>query len=112
MGILEVVGVASILPFMELVSKPDAIYESRYLKFAYEFFQFEDTRQMLIYFGVGIIGLIGLTNAFAIAAMWYQYKLSWNVAHLLSTRLLLSFINKPYGYFLNQNNNKKINQEI
>jgi ATP-binding cassette subfamily C protein len=105
MGILEVVGVASILPFMELVSKPDAVYESRYLQFAFEFFQFEDTRQMLIYFGIGIIGLIGITNAFAIAAMWYQYKLSWDVAHQLSARLLLSFIKKPYGYFLNENTN-------
>jgi ATP-binding cassette subfamily C protein len=106
MGILEVVGVASILPFMELVSKPDAIYESRYLNFAYEYFAFDNAREMLIYFGIGIIGLIGLTNAFAIAAMWYQYKISWNVAHHLSTRLLLSFIKKPYRYFLNQNTNQ------
>lgn len=105
MGILEVVGVASILPFMELVSKPGAVHESRYLSFAFRFFDFESPREMLIYFGIGIIGLIGLTNAFAIAAMWYQYKLSWNVAHELSTRLLLSFIEKPYRYFLNQNTN-------
>ncbi len=106
MGILEVVGVASILPFMELMSKPEAIEESRHLRSAYEFFDFENSRQMLIYFGIGIIALLGLTNAFSIGSLWFQYKLSWNISHNLSTRLLTSFIKKPYSFFLNENTNK------
>lgn len=106
MGLLEVIGVASILPFMELVSKPDAIAESSMLTKAYDFFNFESHRQMLITFGVALIVLLGITNLFAVLTFWLQFKISWKVAHKFSTRLLLSYLKKPYGYFLNQNTNQ------
>lgn len=106
MGFLEVVGVASILPFMQLIAEPDAINQSSLLTDAYNFFSFSSHKQMLISFGVGIIILIGLTNIFAVFTTWLQYKYSWTVAHNLSTRLLKIYMNKPYSYFLNTNTSK------
>ncbi len=103
MGFLEVVGVASILPFMQLVSEPDAIDKSTLLTNIYHYFNFTDHRQMLIYSGVCVMILIALTNLFAIFTTWLQYSYSWGVAHHLSTRLLQTYINKPYRFFLNTN---------
>lgn len=88
---------------MELIAQPNAIEENVWLLKTYNFFDFESHRQMLIYFGLAIIALIGLTNLFSICTMWLQYSYSWNVAHHLSTRLLATYINKPYSYFLNTN---------
>jgi len=103
MGILEVIGVASILPFMQLIAEPDAIQQSSWLSALYNFFGFESHREMLIYFGVGIVILIGITNLFSIYAIWLQYKYSWEVAHNLGIRLLRTYMDKPYRFFLNKN---------
>lgn len=103
MVFLEIVGVASILPFMELVSRPDAIEQSSWLTRAHEFFNFESRRELLIAMGLGIVGLIGLTSVISIMTSWMQYKYSWNTAHQLSMRLLKAYLQKPYSYFLNVN---------
>lgn len=103
MGFLEVMGVASILPFMQLIAEPNAIEQSSWLSRIYTYFQFEDTRSMLIYFGVGIIILIGVTNIFSIFTLWLQYKYSWDIAHGIGIRLLSTYLDKPYSYFLQTN---------
>ncbi len=111
MGVLEVVGVASILPFMQLMAEPDAIEKSRWLNAIYEFFHFENPRQMLIYSGIGIIALIGVTNLFTIFTTWLRYKFSWEIAHQLSVRLLRTYIHKPYNFYLD-NNSSQVNTYI
>ena len=103
MGFLEVMGVASILPFMQLIAEPDAINQSRWLTLIYETFQFTSHRQMLIYFGVAILILIAVTNAFSILTVWMQYSYSWDMAHNLSVRLLGTYIKKPYQFYLQKN---------
>jgi len=103
MGFLEVVGVASILPFMQLMAEPNAITQNRWLSAAYDLFHFVSLKQMLIYSGVTIIILIGITNVFSIFATWLQYKYSWNIAHNLGMRLLSSYLGKPYKFYLKNN---------
>jgi len=103
MGFLEVVGIASILPFMQLLAEPDAIEKSSLLKGAYDFFAFESHRSMLIATGVGVIVLITLTNLFSALTVWLQFKYSWQVAHNMATRLLLTYLKKPYSFYLNKN---------
>lgn len=103
MGLLEVIGVASILPFMQLIADPTAIEQSSWLTAIYDFFAFDGHREMLIYFGVGIIVFIAITNLFSVFTVWLQYKFSWDLAHQLGLRLLRTFIDKPYSYFLQKN---------
>jgi ATP-binding cassette subfamily C protein len=103
MVFLEIVGVASILPFMELVAKPDAIEQSSWLALAYDLFNFESRQELLIAMGMGIVALIGITSCVSILTTWMQYKYSWDTAHNLSVRLLNSYLKKPYAYFLNVN---------
>ena len=99
-------GVASILPFMQLIAAPNAIEQSSWLTAAFEFFQFTDHRQMLIYFGLSIIVIIGITNAFSVFTLWLQYKYCWDIAHNMAMRLLRIYLEKPYKYFLKTNSSE------
>ncbi len=103
MGILEVIGVASILPFMQLVAEPDAINQNQWLNWAYVQFQFESPRQMLIVSGVSVIVLIATANLFSVFTIWVQYKYSWTIAHQMGLRLLNNYLQKPYSYYLGVN---------
>lgn len=106
MSFLEVVGIASILPFMQLMSEPNAVMDHKYLRIIYKGLQFETPRSMLIASGVFVISLITISNIFAAFTSWLQYKYSWDAAHSLGTRLLTTYLKKPYSYFLNQNTSK------
>ncbi|MBL4709773.1 MAG: ABC transporter ATP-binding protein [Flavobacteriales bacterium] len=88
---------------MELLSKPDAIKESSWLTFAYESFNFDSFRSFLIAMGSIVIGIIALSNIIGIITTYFHLKISWDVAHRLSTNLLKVYTKKPYSYFLNHN---------
>lgn len=103
LGFLEVIGIASVLPFMELLSKSDAISESSLLTRIYNTFGFEDQRSFLIASGGFVIFIIALSNLFSIATNYFQLRFSWNISHRMETQLLKYYASKPYSYFLTQN---------
>ncbi len=106
MGFLEVIGIASILPFMQLLAEPDAIAKSSLLTQVYEYFNFDSHRSMLMAAGISVIVLLTVSNLFSAFAVWIQLKYSWQVAHSLGTRLLRTYLRKPYSYFLNKNSSE------
>ncbi|MEM1324806.1 MAG: ABC transporter ATP-binding protein [Bacteroidota bacterium] len=102
-ALLEVAGVASILPFMELIAAPKAIGDNAFLSYIYESFHFENHRSMLIASGIFVIALLTIANLFSIVTIWFQHRFTWYVAHHMCMRLLDTYIRKPYTFFLNQN---------
>jgi len=101
MGLLEIIGVASILPFMQLVANPDEILEYDIMKSIVDYFGFTRTRQLVIASGGLVIGLVLLANLFAIYVNWLQYRTSWGLIHQLSKRLMAGYLRRPYPFFLN-----------
>ncbi len=103
MGVLEVIGIASILPFMQLIAEPDAIANNIWLNRIYHFFEFESERSMIIAIGLGVIVILAISNLFAVFTNWLQYCFSWDMSHQFGIRLLKTYIHKPYSFYLNQN---------
>lgn len=103
MGLLEVIGVVSILPFIQLVADPGIVNRSDLAHTIYVYFGFENVRQMLMWAGAGVIALLILTNGFSLYQTWLAQYVSWGVAHRVSLRLLKSYLGRPYEYFLNRN---------
>lgn len=101
MGLLEIIGVASILPFMQLVANPDEILQYDIMKAIVDYFGFTRTRQLVIASGGIVIGLVLLTNLFSIYVNWLQYRTSWSLIHQLSKRLMAGYLRRPYPFFLN-----------
>lgn len=88
---------------MELLSKPNAIDQSKWLAYAYEILNFQSMRSFVITVGCFIIGVIAFANIIGVVSNYFQLKLSWNIAHRLSTSLLRVYLKKPYSYFLGTN---------
>ncbi|CAN5735377.1 ABC transporter ATP-binding protein [soil metagenome] len=103
MALLQVVGIASVAPFMALVAKPDMITTNEYLSRAYTTFGFTDPRNFLIASGIGALLVILFTNMFAAYTTWLIYKFSWDTYHSLSERTLVNYLYKPYSFYLNRN---------
>ena len=58
----EVVGLSTIVPFMAIVTNQNIIFENKYLKLIYNFFNFENTKNFIFYFGITIVIIFLIKN--------------------------------------------------
>ncbi len=100
---LEVVGIASVLPFIHLVANPESIQQNEWLVVISNYFDFESYTDLLILTGVGMLIFLTLANCFAVFTAWLQHRIVWDTGHSLSTRLLQSYLDRPYAFYLNKN---------
>lgn len=112
---LQVISVASIMPFLSVASDPSLVQENEYLQWGYKTFGFTDTSSYLIALGVGALVALVLSNVFIILTRWAMERYAWGRNHSLSRRLLRSYLYRPYEYFLTRNSaelGKNILEEV
>ena len=102
-GLFEVAGIASIAPFMGVVTTPDLIHSNQYLSLIYNYFEFNSDADFLIALGVGVILLLVITNIFSAFMVWRLTLFVYLLSHRLSVKLLENYLNKPYQFFLANN---------
>jgi ATP-binding cassette subfamily C protein len=103
MAIFQAMGVASILPFINLVMNPTGISENKWLSYFYNLFEFGSVDSFIIFSGFAVIGLLVIGNSVSALATWLKVHFVWKKNHSLSTALLQKYISMPYVYFLEQN---------
>lgn len=103
MSFIEMVGIASIMPFMAVVSNPDVIQTNKWLRKTYEFFQFDNTHNFLFFLGAILLALLICSNLFKALTVWSTLKYGNHFNYVLSRRLLAQYLSRPYSFFLNHN---------
>lgn len=103
MGIIEMVGVASILPFMAVVTNPDIIETNHWLNFIFNFLRFSDNQNFLVFLGVVVLVLLVVTNLFKALLTWATLRFDNNLNVKIGCRLLGDYLSRPYEFFLNRN---------
>lgn len=105
MALLDMIGVASILPFMAVITNPDIIETNYFLN---EIFQFsskigvENNQEFL--FLLGLIVFILLISSLLVKGITKYALVSFVQMRQYSVgkRVVEGFLNKPYSWFLNQ----------
>jgi ABC-type multidrug transport system fused ATPase/permease subunit len=103
MAILETMGVASILPFMQVVSNPSLVQQNYWLSTIYRELNFSSTGTFLTFLGISALIIIAVNNGFSAFTTWLMYKFAWSQNHRLSTRLLERYIDRPWSFYLSRN---------
>ena len=99
-GLLEVAGIASILPFLQLAADPVAALESPWLARVHAALGFESPRAMLFAAGWAVIVFLGLSNLLMALGAWQRQRLAWTIAHHVSMSLARAYVRLPYRFFL------------
>lgn len=102
-ALVETAGLASIVPFLALLSDPSAISRHRVLQAGYDQLGFTSTTSFFLAVGCGVLVLITVGNAINALTTWSLLKFAWMGNHTLSLRLLESYLARPYEYFLLKN---------
>jgi ATP-binding cassette, subfamily B, bacterial PglK len=106
MALVQMAGVASILPFMSLVANPEVIHENPWMNRVYALVGIPSTQDFLFFAGVVVLLLIAVGNAFSAFCNWFLLRFAWDLQHSLSVRLLAQYLGEPYSFFLNRNTSK------
>lgn len=106
MSLLDVAGVASILPFITVLGSPELVETNPILSWAYNYFEF--TNKPDFFFFLGALVFITLI----ISLSWKtitQYKLLSFVfmrEHSIGVRMYEGYLNQQYSWFLSRNSSE------
>ena len=102
-SLLDLIGVASVLPFLLSLFDPNTINNNYYIKELKEIFELNDKE--LIYFLALISFLIIVVNqCLRLLSKWYSLALSESLLFENSRNLFNFYLRRPYRFFLKQNN--------
>jgi ATP-binding cassette, subfamily B, bacterial PglK len=101
-AVIETIGVASILPFLAILSDPSSIQDNSILSFMYNTFGFTDDKSFLTFVGLGVFSVVVLSLFSKVITLYALARFGFMRAASLSRRLLGGYLHQPYTWFLNR----------
>lgn len=105
MSLLEVVGVASIMPFLALLGDPGLMESSYLLNVSYNLASsigIQGIDDFFIFLGILSFFIISLGSCYKLYALYKMNLFIEMQRHRISSRLLSSYLKQPYSFFLNR----------
>ena len=106
MALIDMIGVASIMPFVAVLSNPSFVETNVILKKIFQIsgmFGVETNQQFLFALGVFVFLLTITSIVFKAFTEYMQYKFISISEYSLSKRLVEGYLHQPYSWFLNRN---------
>ena len=101
-ALVETGGVASIMPFIAVLSRPEVVETNHTLSTAYRFLGFRSREGFLLAMGVAVFVIFMFSLVMKVLGAWAQARFSQNRNHSWGCRLMAGYLGQPYEWFLNQ----------
>ena len=105
MAVLDVIGVASILPFMAVLMNPDTIETNTILNKMFQIagtFGIENNQQFLFALGALVFVLLVVSLVFKALVTYLQIHFTLMRDYSIGKRLVEGYLCQPYSWFLNR----------
>ena len=99
-GLLDVLGVASIIPLVAILTNPDIVQTNLLFNKIYKFFDFNSPQIFLFFVGVSYFIFFMLTMLVKTFSIYLQFNFSLKCEATIGKRLLQNYLNKPYIWFI------------
>ena len=109
MALIDMIGIASVMPFIALLTNPEIIITNKIINFAFQkssIFGVEDEKSFLILTGFFVFLLLIISIFVKALTGYYQSKYIRYCEYSLSKRLIKKYIYQPYSWFINQNSSE------
>jgi len=103
MAFLEMIGVASIMPFIAVLSNPQLIQSNFILSEVYAFLKFNKNIDFIIFLGFFSFCLLMFSLTFKAVTTYVQLKFALMYEYTLGKRLVEGYLLQPYTWFLKRN---------
>jgi ATP-binding cassette, subfamily B, bacterial PglK len=109
MAFLDTLGVASILPFISMLTNPELLQTNVFLIQLYEVaknFGIINVRQFIFALGVLVFVLLIVSLSFRALTTYVQVRFTLMREYSIGKRLLENYLHQPYSWFLNKHSAK------
>lgn len=106
MAFLDMLGVASIMPFMAVVSNPEVVESNLILNSAYTLskqFGVESIDDFMFLLGIAVFLILVFTLSFKALTVYLETRFCVMREYSIGKRLVEGYLNKPYSWFLMRN---------
>lgn len=107
-AILELAGVAGIMPVINVASTPDSIENTSYLKALYEFLGMDSRENFMVFLCASLIVIYLFKNLYLLFMRHMQNVFVYNNQYRLSCELTEYYVRQPYIYHANRNRSEVI----
>ena len=105
MALLDMLGVASIMPFIAVMSNPELVETNFILKTMFEYlsdFGIETNQQFLFFLGISVFLLLVVSLTFKAVTLYAQVRFIQMREYSISKRLVEGYLHQPFSWFLNR----------
>jgi ATP-binding cassette subfamily C protein len=102
-GLLQLIGVTSIFPFFALAADQDRLRNSKFGSWFLHFLPELDNNHLLVVAGCFSILMLVIASLGSITSEVIRIRYAYGFSHWLRYRLLKSYSQKPYSFFLLRN---------
>ncbi len=99
----DLLGVAAILPFVNVLMDTSSIHTNKYYAYFYDLFKVQSDDQFILVFALLLIAIYVVKNAYIVLQHYFQSKLMFTFQKELSLRLIKCFMYQPYSFHLSKN---------
>ena len=103
MAVFEAVGVAMLLPFLQVLAKPESIQTNSTLRMFWEWGGFTSIQSYITALGLVVFVFIVFSLAFRAASTYVLMRFCLMRAYSWGARLLQKYLYQPYVWFLTRN---------
>lgn len=99
-GLLDMLGVASILPFMSVLADPTIVTENDWFAFFFHYFEFKSVQDFLYFLGKVVFLLLVSSLALKAGVTYAQLSFSMTFEYGLGCRLVKNYISQQLTWFI------------
>lgn len=101
-SLLECLGVSVIVPLVNVIQNPSAVYSDSIVR-KYPFFSQITYDKLVFFVGFCVIAIYIFKNSFFIFLSWVRIKFSCKIQREMSVKILTSYLSRGYQFFLEKN---------
>jgi ABC-type bacteriocin/lantibiotic exporter with double-glycine peptidase domain len=105
-SLLELIGIGAVIPFILLLTNPDAVHSNRYMKMLYDWVAPESFRSFVMTIAIIFIVFFILKNLYMMLVFVLQQIFIKRKYVEMTDCLLTSYLLKPYAYFFNHSSSE------
>ena len=105
MAFLEMLGLASILPFMAVLSNPEIVETNHLLKISFQKLNevgIKNNQQFLFVLGILVFVLLVVSLAFKALTIYVQIRFTLMCQYSIGKRMIKGYLNESYSWFLDR----------
>ena len=109
-ALMQVASIASIAPFITMVSDPTSITSNPLLSYLFNLYSFESLSHFMITYAIGVVFLILLGNSISAYSLWKLFQISIRLGVHVQRAIYHGYLENDYTFFALNNSSRLISQ--